>query len=166
MRLGAAIAKDIKSRFDSSDFNEVLDSVGIIYSDSIEEMNRKAKDPDDSERQPLSELYGQLKLDSGLQTKADFFFSGDAYDSFMYETGKRKVSFGYGDSEIASYMEDHERGNKVPKRRQFPIESDSNSSEQQNNIEDVERLVFEMLNKPRTIHADYVVNKKSILQPA
>ena len=55
-------------------------------------------------------------------------------------------------------MRDHEEGNRVPKRRQFPIEEDSGSTEQQGNIDDVKDIILELLSEPRTIKADLFIN--------
>ena len=76
----------------------------------------------------------------------------------MYQPKKRGVSFGYNSARVGGYMRDHEEGNGVPQRRQFPIEEDSDSSEQQTNISDVKDIIFELLNEQRTISADLFIN--------
>ena len=153
MTIGEAIVKDIKQMFDSSELGSVLDNVGTIYSDSIEEMNRQAREPDGASRTPLNQTYADIKQELGRQDVADFYFSGDAYESFYYEenVGNKSVGFGYDDATITEYMLGHEQGNGVPERRQFPIESDSNSAEQQMNYDDVEQELSTYLNTPRVI---------------
>jgi hypothetical protein len=153
MTIGEAIVKDIKQMFDSSELGSVLDNVGTIYSDSIEEMNRQAREPDGASRTPLNQTYADIKQELGRQDVADFYFSGNAYESFYYEenVGNKSVGFGYDDATITEYMLRHEQGNGVPERRQFPIESDSNSAEQQMNYDDVEQELSAYLNTPRVI---------------
>lgn len=153
MTIGEAIVKDIKQMFDSSELGSVLDNVGTIYSDSIEEMNRQAREPDGASRTPLNQTYADIKQELGRQDVADFYFSGDAYESFYYEenVGNKSVGFGYDNTTITEYMLGHEQGNGVPERRQFPIESDSNSAEQQMNYDDVEQELSAYLNTPRVI---------------
>lgn len=153
MTIGEAIVKDIKQMFDSSELGSVLDNIGVIYSDSIEEMNRQAREPDGASRAPLNQTYADIKQELGRQDVADFYFSGDAYESFYYEesVGNKSVGFGYDNATITEYMLNHEQGNGVPERRQFPIESDSNSGEQQMNYDDVERELSAYLNTPRVI---------------
>lgn len=153
MTIGEAIVKDIKQMFDSSELGSVLDNVGAIYSDSIEEMNRQAREPDGASRTPLNQTYTDIKQELGRQDVADFYFSGDAYESFYYEenVGDKSVGFGYDNTTITEYMLGHEQGNGVPERRQFPIESDSNSAEQQMNYDDVEQELSAYLNTPRVI---------------
>lgn len=153
MTIGEAIVKDIKQMFDSSELGSVLDNVGTIYSDSIEEMNRQASDPNEESRLRLNQTYADIKQELGRQDVADFYFSGNAYESFYYKenVGDKSVGFGYDDATITEYMLGHEEGNGVPKRRQFPIESDSNSAEQQMNYDDVEQELSAYLNTPRVI---------------
>jgi len=153
MTIGEAIVKDIKEMFSSPELGSVLDNIGTIYSDSIEEMNRQARDPDGASRTPLNQTYADIKQELGRQDVADFYFSGNAYESFYYEenVGDSSVGFGYDDATITEYMLGHEEGNGVPERRQFPIESDSNSAEQQMNYDDVEQELSVYLNTPRVI---------------
>jgi hypothetical protein len=154
MTIGEAIVKDIKEMFNSSELGNVLDNIGTIYSDSIEEMNRQAREPDGASRTPLNQTYADIKQELGRQDVADFYFSGDAYESFYYEesVGDRSVGFGYDDATITEYMLNHEQGTGgVPERRQFPIESDLNSAEQQMNYDDVEQELSAYLNTPRVI---------------
>ena len=153
MTIGEAIVKDIKQMFDSSELGSVLDNVGTIYSDSIEEMNRQASDPNEESRLRLNQTYADIKQELGRQDVADFYFSGNAYESFYYKenVGDKSVGFGYNDATITEYMLGHEEGNGVPKRRQIPIESDSNSAEQQMNYDDVEQELSAYLNTPRVI---------------
>ena len=153
MTIGEAIVKDIKEMFSSPELGSVLDNIGTIYSDSIEEMNRQASDPNGKSRLRLNQTYADIKQELGRQDVADFYFSGNAYESFYYEenVGDRSVGFGYDDATITEYMLAHEKGNGVPERRQFPIESDSNSAEQQMNYDDVEQELSVYLNTPRVI---------------
>jgi hypothetical protein len=153
MTISEAIVKDIKEMFNSSELGSVLDNIGTIYSDSIEEMNRQAREPDGASRTPLNQTYADIKQELGKQDVADFYFSGDAYESFYYEenVGNKSVGFGYDDATVSEYMLGHEQGNGVPERRQFPIESDSNSAEQQMNYDDVEQELSVYLNTPRVI---------------
>jgi hypothetical protein len=159
-KLARIILDDVKSQINSNKFSKVLDDIGTIYSDSIESMNRKSLEPDGSDRFPLVESYAKYKSDIGRKPEPDFFYTGDADATFMYQAKKKSVSFGYSDSSVANYMEDHEQGYGVPQRRQFPVEQDSSSSEQQSNIEDVKTFVFDLLNEKRTIHADLIINMK------
>lgn len=159
MKLGESIVNDIKNVFSSPEFDKVLDDIGTVYSDSIEEMNRQSKDPDGRERFMLNDRYAQEKIDLGRRPEPDFYYSGEAYESFMYETKKKTISFGYDKSEVASYMKEHEQGGtRLPQRRQFPIEDDSRSSEQKMNIEDTQNLVSKLLNSKRVIKAEIIIN--------
>lgn len=157
MTIGEAIVKDIQGMMDSSEFNVVLDNVGSIYSDSIEEMNRQGREPDGGSRVPLNPTYQSIKTSLGRQDISDFYFSGKAYEAFDYEenTSSKSVGFFYGDADIMQYMTYHEEGNGgMPERRQFPVESDSYSAEQQLNFDDVANELSVYLNKPRTIFAN------------
>jgi len=157
MTIGEAIVKDIQGMLDSSEFGSVLDNIGTIYSDSIEEMNRQGREPDGASRFPLNSTYADIKKSMGRQDIADFYFSGNAYESFYYEenVGNKSIGFGYDNANVSEYMLDHEQGTGgVPERRQFPIESDSNSAEQQMNYDDVSDEILAYLNKPRTIVAN------------
>ena len=159
MKIGEAIVKDIKDTFGSAEFNKTLDDIGTVYSDSIEEMNSQSKGPDGRERFSLNERYAQEKVDLGRRPEPDFYYSGDAYESFTYETKKKRIGFGYEKSEVASYMKNHEQGTtKLPERRQFPVDKDSNSSEQKMNIEDTQNIILKLLNNKRIVKAELVLN--------
>jgi hypothetical protein len=159
MKIGEAILKDIKDTFNSSEFNKTLDDIGAVYSDSIEEMNSQSKGPNGRERFSLNERYAQEKVNLGRRPEPDFYYSGEAYESFTYETKKKSIGFGYEKSEVASYMKNHEQGTtKLPQRRQFPIDKDSNSSEQKMNIKDTENLISKLLNSKRVLKAEFILN--------
>ena len=159
MKIGEAIVKDIKDTFNSPEFNKTLDDIGAVYSDSIEEMNSQSKGPDGRGRFSLNEKYAQEKVDLGREPEPNFYYSGEAYESFTYETKKKSIGFGYEKSEVASYMKNHEQGTtKLPERRQFPVNNDSNSGEQKMNIEDTQNLISKLLNSKRVLKAEFILN--------
>tara|TARA_R100000353_G_scaffold140128_1_gene99874 strand:+ start:403 stop:915 length:513 start_codon:yes stop_codon:yes gene_type:complete len=158
MNLSSIILKDVRSQLDSSKFRETMNQVGDEYDFSIRKMNVQGLEPDGTRRFGLVDSYADYKRNIGRQPIPDFLYTGTADEDFMYQPKKRGVSFGYNSARVGGYMRDHEEGNGVPQRRQFPIEEDSDSSEQQTNISDVKDIIFELLNEQRTINADLFIN--------
>ena len=158
MNLSSIILKDVRSQFDSNKFKESMNEVGREYEFSIQKMNVQGLEPDGGRRFGLVDSYADYKRNIGRQAIPDFLYTGTAEEDFMYQTKRRGVSFGYNSARVGGYMRDHEEGNGVPQRRQFPIEEDSDSSEQQTNIGDVKDIIFELLNEKRTIKADLIIN--------
>jgi len=158
MKLSSIILKDARAQLDSNKFREAMNQVGDEYDFSIRKMNTQGLEPDGTRRFSLVDSYADYKRNIGRNPIPDFLYTGAADEDFMYTPKRRGVSFGYGSARIGGYMRDHEEGNRVPQRRQFPIEEDSDSSEQQTNIADVKDIIFELLNEPRTIQADLFIN--------
>lgn len=158
MKLSSIILKDVRSQLNSNKFKESMNEVGREYEFSINRMNQQALEPDGNRRFGLVDSYADYKENIGRKPIPDFLYTGTAEEDFMYQTKKRGVSFGYNSARVGGYMRDHEEGNRVPQRRQFPIEEDSGSTEQQGNIDDVKDIIFELLNERRTIKADLFIN--------
>ena len=149
-----AVIRDIKEITKPSNLKKVFREVGDLYFDSIEELNQKGQDPTGNDRIRLNQRYAQEKFERGLQAKPDFYYSGNASNSFDYTLNDKGVKFAYGDAEASNYMYDHEFAqNGMPLRRQLPVESDMDSAPQRANKEEVERLFNEHMNQPRTIYA-------------
>jgi len=158
MNLSSIILKDVRSQLDSASFRDAANKIGDVYDFSIRKMNIQGLEPDGNRRFDLVDSYADYKRDIGRNPIPDFLYTGTADEDFMYTPKKRGVSFGYNNARVGGYMRDHEEGNRVPQRRQFPIEDDSSSTEQQTNIDDVKDIILELLNEPRTIQADLVIN--------
>lgn len=151
MTIGEAITKDLQDVLGRIP-KEVLTDVGREYKESIWETSNKAKQPDGSLRAKLaSDKYKKRKQKLTGSTTRDFFYTGTAKSSFYYQEGENEVSFDYNDSKAYEYMRGHE--DKGDGHRLYPIESDSQSSEQKEVLQYVENRILDTLTQPRTIRA-------------
>ena len=109
------------------------------------------------EEAPLNKKYRNRKVNKGAKPFRDFIWSGNAKQSFYFEQSENTISFDYNDDEAYYYMDHHE--NKKEGHRLYPVEKDSNSSEQKNIIDFVEKQISNTLNKPRTLKAKATVTR-------
>lgn len=161
MTLGETILKDIDTMLDGTKAEKVYKQVGRIYKESINNANRKAIDPDGSERIELSDeapwYYRTKKAEATGRDKPDLRFSGNAERSLTYDIKDDGFNMYHSDPDAAYYMYKHEYGiGHMPKRRQFPTDegefNDSDSSYQKPNIEKVTQIVTKHLNSKRKLN--------------
>jgi len=150
MTIGEAITKDLEGVLGRIP-KEVITDVGRKYKESIWKTSEKGLQPDGSLRAKLNDKYKKRKQKVTGSTKRDFLYTGTAKKSFYYEESENAVSFDYNDDGAYYYMDGHEeKGNG---HRMYPIEKDSQSSEQKDVIQFVENRILDTLTQPRTIRA-------------
>lgn len=153
MTIGEAITNDLKDVLGRMP-KEVLTDVGREYKDSILKTSRKGRQPDGSRREKLNTKYRRRKVNKGVNPLRDHYFSGNAFREFYYQESENAVSFDYKDAKVHGYMQLHQdKADSGRKTRMYPIEEDSGSSEQSNNIQFVENRILDTLTQPRTIRA-------------
>jgi hypothetical protein len=156
MTLGEAIKKDLEDTILSVP-RQVLTDIGNEYKEHIWKISSQGTQPDGSSRQVLNKKYRNRKVNKGAKPFRDFIWSGNAKQSFYFEQSENTISFDYNDDEAYYYMDHHE--NKKEGHRLYPVEKDSNSSEQKNIIDFVEKQISNTLNKPRTLKAEAKVTR-------
>jgi hypothetical protein len=156
MTLGEAIKKDLENTILSVP-RQVLTDIGREYKEHIWEISKRGTQPDGKSRQVLNKKYRDRKVNKGAKPFRDFIWSGNAEKSFYFEQSENTISFDYNDDEAYYYMDHHE--NKKEGHRLYPIEKDSNSSEQKDIIEFVENKILNILDKPRTLKAKATVTR-------
>ena len=161
MTLGETILKDIDAMLNSTKADKVYKQVGRIYKESVDDTNKKAINPDGTERIDLSDsapfYYRTIKAQATGRDKPDLKFSGDAERSLTYNTKDDGITMYFSDADAAYYMYKHEYGiGHMPRRRQFPTDegefNDSDSSYQKPNIEKVTQIVTKHLNSKRKLN--------------
>ena len=150
---GKAISNDIKNVTSGSLFEKFLDKVDEVYRADFKTSNDTLMNPNDLPRQELVDTkYKRQKQNAGRPPVPDFYFTGNAENSFYSEKDSEGVSYDYSDSLVSSYMNMHETvGMYGIVRRQFPVEEDSGSNRQQANIQKVTEALTEILMSKRTI---------------
>ncbi len=154
MTIGEAVTKDLIDMLGRMP-KEVLTDVGREYKDSIWQTSRKAREPDGAtRREKLNDKYKRRKINKGVQPVRDHYYSGAAFRNFYYEESENAVSFDYKDAKVHGYMQLHQdKAESGRATAMYPIEKDSGSSEQSNNIQFVENRILDTLTQPRTIRA-------------
>lgn len=150
MTIGEAITKDLQDVLGRIP-KEVLTDIGRKYKESIWETSEKGLQPDGSLRTKLNDKYKKRKKKVTGSTKRDFLYTGTAKKSFYYEESENAVSFDYNDDGAYYYMDEHE--DKGDGHRIYPIEKDSQSSEQKEVVQYIENRILDTLTQPRTIRA-------------
>ena len=173
MDLTKAIMEDLVNTLSVENMKPILEIVKVNYQESIEDLNSKGKNPDGKGRTRLSTNYARTKRNQGKNPIPNFFLTGTARESLegRVEASERfnssiasnlDIFYEVTDKEANDYMYAHEVDDPYEKeRRQFPIETDSNSAPQKKNIKNTAKMIESLLIRDRQIVV-YSIDEKGL----
>jgi hypothetical protein len=156
MDLGRVIQLDVETRFKPHVIKEVYQQIGLHYREEIRRSNKMSLDPDGTAREELSNrspyFYARNKMKDVGNAEPNLIYTGNAEQSLGVFNTDSGFEMYHTDGIVDGYMFLHETGNgNMPMRRQFPTTEDSDESFQKSNVEMVEEMLEEHLNKSRRI---------------
>lgn len=158
MDLGKIIIKDINKVLSHQNMKHVLEGTNKLYKESMEQLNLEAKNPDGKVRSKLNPQYAKKKSkQSGASTGfANFVLTGRAKKSLKgtvaTSANSLDIFYHFTDDQANEYMYINEISDPYKKeRRQFPLERDTRSSRQKDNIKFVGLMIQSLLTKERRI---------------
>lgn len=163
MDLGKAIIKDIEKTLSNANMKHILEATNKLYKESMEQLNLEARNPDGKPRTRLTPAYAKRKAKEkkdgtgGASTGfANFVLTGRAKKSLKgtvaTSANTLDIFYHFTDDKANEYMYAHEVSDPYKKeRRQFPIERDSKSSRQKDNIKFVGQMIESLLRTERKI---------------
>ena len=168
MNLTQIIIKDIKDTLSEKDMKPILEFTNKLYKESIEESNTLARNPDGKLRTKLTTAYANRKNKQGAAAIPNFLLTGRAKKSLKgtvaTSANTLDIFYHFTDDNANKYMYINEIVDPYKKdRRQFPVEKDSKSSVQKDNIKTVAHVIQGLLTKNRKIVVPQD-NKKTLVQ--
>jgi len=163
MDLGKIIIKDINKVLSHQNMKHVLEGTNKLYKESMEQLNLEAKNPDGKPRTRLNPSYAKRKSKErqggvgGASTGfANFVLTGRAKKSLkgtvVTSANSLDIFYHFTDDQANEYMYINEISDPYKKeRRQFPLERDTRSSRQKDNIKFVGLMIQSLLTKERRI---------------
>jgi len=163
MNLSKIIIEDIKDTLSQRNMKPILEATNKLYKESIEQLNLEAKNPDGKVRSKLNTQYAKKKSKQGGASTgfANFVLTGRAKKSLkgtvVAASNNLDIFYHFTDDKANEYMYINEVLDPYKKgRRQFPLEVDSRSSRQKENITSVGQMIGVLLAADRriVIHED------------
>lgn len=158
MDLSKIVIQDIKDTLSQRNMKPILEATNKLYKESMEQLNLEAKNPDGKVRSKLNPQYAKKKSKQGgastgfansvltgrakKSLKGTVATSSNSLDIFYHFTDDKANEYMY----INEVLDPYQKG-----RRQFPIEADSRSSRQKENITFVGQMIGSLLAADRRI---------------